>query len=45
MQDLRDWLKEVEGFGQFKRVKGAAANLEIGLMTEGNREIDPYKTL
>ena len=36
MQDLRDWLKEVEGLGQLKRVKGADANLEIGLMTEVN---------
>ena len=36
MEDLRDWLKEVEGLGQLKRVKGAEANLEIGLMTEVN---------
>ena len=25
MQDLRDWLKEVEGLGQLKRIKGAEA--------------------
>src|SRR5437773_4129634 len=36
MEDLRGWLKEVEGLGQLKRVKGAEANLEIGLMTEVN---------
>ena len=36
MQDLRDWLDEVEGLGELKRVKGADANLEIGLMTEVN---------
>ena len=36
MQDLRDWLNEVEGLGELKRVKGADANLEIGLMTEVN---------
>ena len=36
MEDLRHWLKEVEGLGQLKHVKGAEANLEIGLMTEVN---------
>ena len=36
MEDLRDWLEEVDGLGQLKRVKGADANLEIGLMTEVN---------
>ena len=33
---LRDWLEEVDGLGQLRRVKGADANLEIGLMTEVN---------
>src|SRR4030095_6869108 len=36
MQDLRDWLKEVEGLGELKRVKGGDGNLEIWLMTAGN---------
>ena len=36
MDDLRDWLEEVDGLGQLRRVKGADANLEIGLMTEVN---------
>jgi len=36
MEDLRNWLNEVEALGQLKRVKGAEANLEIGVMTEVN---------
>src|SRR5918912_1547104 len=36
MLDLRGWLKEGEALGQLKHVKGADANLEIGLMTEVN---------
>ena len=36
MDDLRDWLEEVDGLGQLRRVEGADANLEIGLMTEVN---------
>ncbi|HWP60762.1 MAG TPA: UbiD family decarboxylase [Candidatus Acidoferrales bacterium] len=36
MEDLRLWLKEVEALGQLKRVGGADANLEIGVITEIN---------
>jgi UbiD family decarboxylase len=36
MQDLRSWLQEVERLGSLKRVQGADANLEIGVITELN---------
>ena len=36
MEDLRDWLKEVEGLGQLKDVRGADVDLEIGVITEIN---------
>ena len=36
MEDLRDWLKEVDALGQLKHVSGADANLEIGVITEVN---------
>jgi UbiD family decarboxylase len=36
MEDLREWLSEVEKLGQLKRVRGADADLEIGLITELN---------
>jgi 3-polyprenyl-4-hydroxybenzoate decarboxylase len=36
MEDLRDWLKEVDTLGQLQRVDGADADLEIGVITELN---------
>ena len=36
MDDLRSWLKHVEGLGRLKRVEGADPNLEIGIITELN---------
>ncbi|MBI4329716.1 MAG: UbiD family decarboxylase [Chloroflexi bacterium] len=34
--DLRTWLKQVEGIGRLKRIKGADWNLEIGCLTSLN---------
>jgi UbiD family decarboxylase len=36
MQDLREWLKEIEGLGQLTRVSGASPDLEIGIISEIN---------
>jgi UbiD family decarboxylase len=36
MEDLRDWLREVESLGELKRVSGADADSEIGVITEVN---------
>jgi UbiD family decarboxylase len=36
MEDLRDWLKTVDGMGQLKTVRGASADLEIGVISEIN---------
>jgi UbiD family decarboxylase len=33
-QDLRDWIQQVERFGELKTVHGADWNLEIGALTE-----------
>ena len=32
--DLRDWIRQVDGFGELKGVEGADWNLEIGVITE-----------
>src|ERR1043166_6223120 len=36
--DLRDWLKQVDGFGELKTVEGADWDLEIGAITEMARK-------
>jgi len=36
MEDLRSWLKEIDALGELKRVDGADAELEIGVITEIN---------
>ncbi|HEX9442620.1 MAG TPA: UbiD family decarboxylase, partial [Candidatus Binatia bacterium] len=37
-RDLRDWLKQVEGFGELRSVDGADWELEIGAITEMARK-------
>jgi UbiD family decarboxylase len=36
IKDLRDWLVNVEGIGELRRVNGADWNVEIGVITELN---------
>ena len=36
MSDLRSWIEEVDQMGRLKRLQGADANLEIGIITELN---------
>jgi UbiD family decarboxylase len=36
MEDLRSWLKEVEGIGKLKVVDGADPHLELGILAEVN---------
>ncbi|MBM4297296.1 MAG: UbiD family decarboxylase [Deltaproteobacteria bacterium] len=38
MDDLRSWLEEIEALGQLKRVAGASADLEIGIISEINAQ-------
>ncbi len=38
MEDLRSWLKEIEGLGQLKVVDGADPHLELGILAEVNCE-------
>ncbi|MCL5959079.1 MAG: UbiD family decarboxylase, partial [Chloroflexi bacterium] len=33
-KDLRQWLRQVEDFGQIKKIEGADWNLEMGAITE-----------
>src|SRR5947209_15201376 len=36
--DLRDWMSQVESFGELRHIEGADWNLEIGAITEMARK-------